>query len=59
MDTKISDDEIMKQGEEARRLAEDLVCANPNGGRSEQAVVAEAVAMGTIAALNVRDRHRS
>lgn len=59
MNTNISNDDILKQGEEARSLAKQLVCNHPNGGRSEQAVVAEAVAMGTIAALSVHDRSRS
>lgn len=59
MDTKRSDDDTLKQGEEARSLAESLVLAHPHGGRAEQLIVAEAVAMGTIAALNVRDKRRS
>lgn len=54
-----SKNETLTQGEQARDLAFQMVKGQQGGGNKEQSMVAEAVAMGTIAALAVRDKSRN
>lgn len=47
---------ITEQGEEARQLAATIAQGQPNGPKTGQVAIAEAVAMGTVAALTTMSR---